>query len=250
MFLALVYGSMVRRSSRFFATQQVEFGVDEAGRGPLAGPVVCAACYLPVPLESVMDSKKFKSEEAREATYAELMSTPGVRYAVAKCEPDVIDSLNILAATLAAMRLASQALCRKLDGEDLDDAVMVCTGDEGVVAPKRRYLALVDGNKDPWAEQLDNLESRPIVGGDASVPSISAASIIAKVTRDRIMNALHDKYPAYDFIKHKGYGTVQHRMTIHEIGWIKGVHRTSFNPVKSLIEDRTEKRQKKRARRG
>ncbi|KAJ8602197.1 hypothetical protein CTAYLR_003603, partial [Chrysophaeum taylorii] len=218
-----------------------EFGVDEAGRGPLAGPVVCAACYLPpgTALDEVTDSKKIKTEEAREAVYAALVATPGVRFAVAKSEPALIDDINILQATLAAMRLAADALCRKLSGkgDKRDGDVLSCeSSDTPADDLDGDFLALVDGNHDPWKKRpVAGLVSRAIVGGDATVLSISAASVIAKVTRDRIMNDLDKQHPAYDFAKHKGYGTVAHRRAIIEIGWIPGVHRVSYDPVKSIL---------------
>lgn len=248
-----------RRSPRFFSAVPKEIGIDEAGRGPLAGPVVCAACYVPegVSVQGVMDSKKIKTEEAREEVYETILSTPGLRFAVAKCEPALIDDANILQATLATMRLCGYELCRKLllldEGAD-DAAILECEtidlsmyannlpGGEGLVVS-------IDGNHDPF-KSVDWIVSKAIIGGDDSVQSISAASVIAKVTRDRIMNQIHEKHPEYEFIKHKGYGTLFHRTTIIEQGWIPGVHRKSFDPVKSMIAaengDDEEKDKKKR----
>lgn len=234
--------SQKRPRARGRELQPAEVGIDEAGRGPLAGPVVCAACYLPqgVRVDGVQDSKTIHEEEAREEVYGRLVATQGVRFAIAKAEPGLIDEINILQATLAAMRLAGYELCKRLAtvSTTTDDAVVLdCTAlDFDAADLDDRYLALVDGNQDPWKTRaVGGLESRPIIGGDASVPVIAAASILAKVTRDRIMRRIHDDHPEYDFAQNKGYGTVEHRRVIAERGWIPGIHRTSFNPVKSMI---------------
>lgn len=221
----------------------LEFGIDEAGRGPLAGPVVCAACYLPsgTAVEGVVDSKKISSEEAREVVYERLISTPGVRYAISKCEPALIDKVNILQATLATMRLAGLEMCRKLSFATslADDDVLLCEGVEAALPTadfKGQFLALVDGNHDPWkAVDVRGLASRTVIGGDASIQAIAAASIIAKVTRDRIMHKLDQEHPEYGFGKHKGYGTRDHIRIIMERGWLPSIHRTSFNPVRSML---------------
>ena len=218
-----------------FQRSCLEFGVDEAGRGPLAGPVVVAACYLPVAVDGVMDSKAIATEDAREEVYERLIATPGVRYVVAKCEPAIIDDLNILQATLLAMRVVSRRLANDLHASSATKEVINCVSDEELKIDGD-FRVLVDGNKDPFADRpCEGLESKAIIGGDATVPSISAASVIAKVTRDRIMNAIDRRYPQYLFKTNKGYGTADHRRLITKHGWISGLHRTSFNPVKSLL---------------
>lgn len=230
------------------------FGVDEVGRGCLAGPVVTCACYLPpgAQVEGVTDSKKINTEALREEVFERLMGVDGLRYAIAKAEAPVVDELNILQANLQAMRAASEALCDRLaagggggaDGavvldvsrreDDEDDAE--AGADDGA-----RFLALVDGVDDPWrfrpkARLARGLACRTIKGGDASVHAISAASVIAKVTRDRIMNGLALTYPEYDWASNKAYGTHAHRCAIVDHGWVEGVHRATFDPVRSILE--------------
>ena len=222
-------------------------GVDEVGRGCLAGPVIACACYLPADVDiGVADSKTITSEKKREALFAALQEAPGVRYALAKADAALIDDVNILQANLACMRAAAEALCDRLsssdDGEDdvmIDvtavDAVEACGSEE-----EERIVAIVDGVDDPWRRgpgpRLSrNLGVRTIKGGDALVPCVSAASIIAKVTRDRLMRSLHEAHPAYGWVSNKGYGSKQHRAAIAEVGWVRGLHRESFDPVKSML---------------
>jgi len=175
-------------------------GVDEAGRGPLAGPVVAAAAVLDLdePIIGVNDSKKL-SEKKREALYAEI--TEKAVWAVGIASPEEIDKINILHASLLAMQ-------RALDG--LQSAWT---------------LALIDGNV--LLKTLDTTKQQTIVQGDAKSASIAAASIIAKVTRDRIMMQYHETYPEYGFALHKGYPTELHRKKVLELG-ICGIHRKSF----------------------
>lgn len=174
-------------------------GVDEAGRGPLAGPVCAAAVVLPrnLVIEGLNDSKKL-SEKKRDELYDKIISS-AVSYGIAFASVEEIEQLNILGATYLAMNRA----IAKLD-----------------VAPA---LALVDGNRNGGIEY----ESQTVIHGDAKCASIAAASILAKVTRDRYMMEIAEKYPQYSFDKHKGYGTKIHYAAIREHG-MSPVHRPSF----------------------
>ena len=181
-------------------------GVDEAGRGPLAGPVVAAAVMLKEyteELDEINDSKKL-TEKKREKLYDVIMKNFDVAVGISTVEE--IDKLNILNADFLAMRRALKDL-------------------ENIKKDKKEYTVLVDGNlkiKEYTGKQL------PIVKGDAKSLSIAAASIIAKVTRDRFMKDLASTYPDYCFEKHKGYGTKAHIEVIKDKGAIEGVHRKVF----------------------
>ncbi len=174
-------------------------GVDEAGRGPLAGPVAAAAVVLPpgLVIPGLNDSKKL-SEKKREALY-EVITREAVGWSVGLASAAEIDDINILQATFLAMR-------RAVDGLGL--------------IPE--YL-LVDGNQDPGI----GLPTATIVGGDAKVACISAASILAKVTRDRLLREMDRTYPNYGFAKHKGYGTAAHYEALVRYG-LTPEHRRSF----------------------
>ena len=174
-------------------------GVDEAGRGPLAGPVCAAAVMLPRGLDipGLNDSKKL-TEKKREELY-DIICAEAVCYGVAFAGVEEIERLNILNATFLAMNRAIAQLS---------------------VPPQ---LALIDGNRDSGIEA----PSRCIVKGDALCADIAAASVLAKVTRDRYMTALASEYPQYGFEKHKGYGTKQHYAAIREFG-PSHAHRMSF----------------------
>lgn len=182
-------------------------GVDEVGRGPLAGPVVAAAVILdPLrPIEGLADSKKL-SERRREQLYGEIARS-ALAWAVGRAESTEIDDINILQASLLAMRRAVEALS---------------------LTPS---LALIDGNRCPDVD----CETRAVIGGDATEPSISAASIMAKVTRDREMVSLDQRYPDYGFAAHKGYPTRQHLAALQTFGPL-AVHRQSFGPVKKIVK--------------
>lgn len=177
-------------------------GVDEAGRGPLAGPVVAAAVILHPdrPIPGLADSKKI-TEKQRERLFQEIRQH-ALSWAVARARVSEIDHINILQASLLAMQRAVSRLS---------------------VAPR---LVLVDGNKCP----LFPCEARAIIKGDESEPAISAASIVAKVLRDRLMLMLDRRYPGYGFAKHKGYPTASHVEALRTQG-VSRVHRRSFAPV-------------------
>ncbi len=178
---------------------EVVCGVDEAGRGPLAGPVCAAAVILPdgLVIEGLDDSKKL-TEKKRDALY-DVICQEAIAYGVAFASVEEIEEMNILQATFLAMKRAVESLSVKPD------------------------LALVDGNQKPSL----SIQARTLVKGDAKSPSIAAASILAKVTRDRLMTEIAEQYPQYEFPRHKGYGTKLHYEKIMEHG-ISPVHRRSF----------------------
>ena len=186
-------------------------GVDEAGRGPLVGSVVAAAVAFPpgFRIDGLTDSKKL-SEKKREALYNQITSE--CYWSFAQSNSNEIDQINILEATMLAMKKAVEQLILLI--EDNSQTISV----------------LVDGNRCP-----DIQNSRAIIKGDLTEPVISAASIIAKVTRDRQMIALDQEYPEYGFSKHKGYGTKAHLEALANFGPIQGQHRFTFAPVKKLI---------------
>ncbi len=174
-------------------------GIDEAGRGPLAGPVCAAAVILPGGLEipGLDDSKKL-SEKKREELF-ELIKDKALCYGIAFAEVDEIERLNILGATFLAMKRAFDKLSLRPD------------------------IALVDGNRDPKL----GIDTRLVVKGDSRCADIAAASILAKVTRDRYMLEMDRIYPQYHFEKHKGYGTKLHYEALREFG-PSPIHRLSF----------------------
>ncbi len=181
-------------------------GVDEAGRGPLAGPVCAAAVILPegLVIEGLNDSKKL-TEKKREALY-DVIKEKALAYSIAFATVEEIEEYNILQATFMAMTRAVEGLS---------------------VTPD---YALIDGNKIP--PQL-TVPAQAVISGDALSYSIAAASVLAKVTRDRYMVEMDEKYPAYDFKKHKGYGTKVHREAILEVG-PSPIHRMSF--LKNILK--------------
>jgi ribonuclease HII len=181
-------------------------GVDEAGRGPLAGPVVAAAVILAPgrPLPGLADSKKL-SEARRESLYAEI-TTGALAWSVDRAEVREIDRLNILQATMLAMQRAVEAL-----------------------VPAAEYV-LVDGNRLPALA----CRAEAIVRGDSLVPAISAASILAKVTRDREMRSMDERYPGYGFAQHKGYPSRMHLDALQRLG-VTAIHRRSYAPVRKLL---------------
>lgn len=174
-------------------------GVDEAGRGPLAGPVCAAAVILPegLVIDGLDDSKKL-TDKKRRALYDTIVGE-AVAYGIALVDAQCIDEINILQATFATMRQAVGQLC-------------VCPA-----------MVLVDGNQDPKL----GLPTKTVVKGDALSANIAAASILAKVTRDRLMERLAEEYPQYGFAVHKGYGTKRHYEALREFGPCP-IHRMSF----------------------
>ena len=180
-------------------------GVDEAERGPLAGPVVAAACILPdgLIIEGLDDSKKL-TEKKREKLF-DIIIENAIDYSIASASVEEIEELNILNAAMLAMNRAVSGLSIRPD------------------------LALIDGN----TSRGFDIPTKTVVSGDAISPSIAAASILAKVTRDRMCYEFDKEYPEYGFAKHKGYGTKQHTEAILKYG-VTPIHRPSF--LKKLLK--------------
>lgn len=183
-------------------------GVDEAGRGPLAGPVTAAAVILDPahPIEGLKDSKKLS--EAQRDLLAEQIKKHALAWSIAESSVEEIDTLNILQATMLAMRRAVEGL---------------------KITPS---LALIDGNRCP----VMPIRSEAIVKGDDKVAAISAASILAKTARDHLLAELHRVYPQYALDQHKGYPTALHLARLKEFG-VSAIHRKSYAPVKALLKD-------------
>ena len=190
--------------------------LDEAGRGPLAGPVVaCAVCVkrrsnFSKILKKIKDSKQLSSRQ-RNFLYKEITNHPQIVWATSKSSEEVIDRINILEATKEAMKKAVSNLEKKLK--------------------KKVDFLILDGN----FKINSKLPQKSIIKGDQKVFSIMAASIIAKVKRDRLMKRMHSKYPNYDFAGHKGYPTKNHRSLLVKNGPCK-IHRKSFRPVSEVIK--------------
>jgi ribonuclease HII len=265
-------------NSRFRSTR-----IDEAGRGPLAGPVVAAAVIVPSDLVGIMDSKKITKEDDREYLYEQLITMEGIRWAVSIVDAARIDEVNILQATLEGMRSATQAIM----GEEVVPITLAPKspskgGTEGhtirvirtsanvneqgcyVVCPtnalcmeerekegrtpqndlsmssqvrhfqvREGYFALVDGNRLPRDMPC---MAEPMVKGDSKEFSIAAASILAKVTRDRLMHGYDELYPMYNLKQHKGYPTQAHMKAVQEHG-ASPIHRRTFAPLKHMQFD-------------
>ena len=188
-------------------------GVDEAGRGPLAGPVVAAAVILDAarPIRGLRDSKQLTAE--RRCVLARRIRERAVAWAVAEADHEEIDLLNILQATLLAMKRALVGL------------------------NPRPSMIMIDGNCSPYLyDCFADCQVRTVVGGDAILPSISAASIIAKTHRDALMVAMCERYPGYGMSQHFGYGTAQHLQALVRLGPCP-IHRRSFNPLRGWLTE-------------
>jgi ribonuclease HII len=192
------------------ARSVIRVGIDEVGRGPLAGPVLAAAVWLPVPIEGLADSKTLTPAQREALT---LLIRAKARWALGAASVREIDRLNILVASHLAMRRAMRRLALQLGEGPLE--------------------ILVDGHLDP---QL-GWPCRCIVGGDGLVPEIGAASILAKVTRDRLLARLALRHPAYGFEHHAGYPTAIHRAALELHGATRH-HRCSFEPVRRVLSAR------------
>ena len=197
----------MQTSFDFSTDAELVAGVDEVGRGPLAGPVVTAAVILDParPIAGLADSKAM-TEKKRERLFDEIKEK-ALAWAIGRCEVEEIDKLNILQATMVAMQRAVAGL-----------------------NPQPEH-ALIDGNRCP---QLP-CSCEFVIKGDSKVPAISAASILAKVTRDREMVELDLKYPGYGLAGHKGYPTKTHIQALIELG-VTPIHRRSFGPVRRVLE--------------
>ncbi len=191
-----------------FDNERIICGADEAGRGPIAGPVYAAAVILDPdnPVEGLKDSKKL-SERQRDALVPEIRQKAKA-WAIASCTIEEIDELNILWASMLAMKRAIESL------------------------PIKPAVALIDGNRIPKGLAMP---AETIVKGDDKIPEISAASILAKTARDAVMMELHIRYPEYGFDRHKGYPTVFHLQQLEKYG-ISPVHRRSYAPVRRILE--------------
>jgi ribonuclease HII len=196
----------LKKSEYPFTEFDIVCGVDEAGRGPLAGPVFAAAVILDPrrPIDGLRDSKKLTAERRNEL--APLIKQYALAWAIAECSHEEIDAINILQASMLAMKRALEAL-----------AIMPT-------------IALIDGNRSP----VMTMRCVPVVEGDDKVHAISAASILAKTARDAALVSLHQVYPEYGFDQHKGYCTKLHLERLREHGAC-AVHRRSFAPVRLAL---------------
>ena len=186
------------------------FGVDEAGRGPWAGPVTAAAICLPSDFDLNVDDSKKLSEKKRDALFEELTGLP---HGIGAASVEEIDALNILQATFLAMR-------RAVDGLAAEIGAPACV--------------LVDGNRLPdWP-----YDAQAVIGGDGLSPSIAAASILAKVTRDRDMAALDAAFPGYGWASNKGYGAKAHKEGLEKLG-VTPHHRKSYAPIAKILKAET-----------
>jgi ribonuclease HII len=221
-------------------------GVDEAGRGPLAGPVVAAAAIVPSNISGIIDSKKITNEEERERLYEELIASSNIKYAVAVISAQRIDEINILQATLEGMRMAVEGVMgiRKVDNEKKNvvsakrkEVSYIVTGgidDNDSTSSSSSYHALIDGNKVPKDMPC---EAEALVKGDGREYSIGAASVLAKVTRDRLMHEYNALYPEYNLSQHKGYPTAAHMSAVSKFG-ASPIHRRTFAPLKHMEFDK------------
>eukprot|EP00979_Chaetoceros_neogracilis_P014725 scaffold4843_cov266-Chaetoceros_neogracile.AAC.7 len=253
-------------------------GIDEAGRGPLAGPVIAAAAIIPMNIPGITDSKQIKKESHRDELYDAIVSSPYAKWAVAVADAGRIDEINILQATLECMSNAAKGVMevdKRHDGEkDEDDesekdvinlkyyprekevspkihgCYIVCGMNDGQGKPidietkldasdvgekttSQLFYALVDGNRIPENMPCD---AEPIVKGDSKEYAIAAASVLAKVSRDRLMHEYDALYPHYNLKQHKGYPTKIHMAKVREFG-ASPIHRRTFAPLKHMVFD-------------
>lgn len=236
-------------------------GIDEAGRGPLAGPVVAAAAIIPTDIPGVMDSKKLTKEEDREELYEKIISSPNARWCIAIGDAGRIDEINILQATLECMRNATMGVLnvpevnssdsigrREMEASSKYSGCYIVCGindehgnpidlNDNVERVRQitfgKYYALIDGNRCPKDMPC---ESESMVKGDSREYAIAAASILAKVTRDRLMHEYDVMYPQYELKRHKGYPTSAHMASVRKFG-ASPIHRRTFAPLKHMSFD-------------
>jgi len=229
-------------------------GIDEAGRGPLAGPVVAAAAMVPTDIAGIVDSKKLTKEEHREELYEQIIASPNVKWAVAVVDALTIDEINILQASLLAMTMATQAIllypnqssephpsqascniqgCYVVRGQSDASGMPLEQHQQHIVDPQQ-CIALIDGNQIPKTNMPCDAEC--IVKGDSKEYLIAAASILAKVTRDRLMRGYDVMYPVYKLGQHKGYPTAAHMALVKQYG-ASPIHRRTFAPLKHMVFD-------------
>jgi ribonuclease HII len=232
---------------------QFVVGVDEAGRGPLAGPVVVAAAMVPIDINGITDSKKITKEDDREDLYNAIVNSSDVRWAVAVMDAPFIDRVNILQATMRGMAACTSALItgssvqlEEGDGVNVVKIPKATTEQDGCYVitnnnndgidnfPAENYFALVDGNRVPTDMPC---ESKSIVKGDSKEYAIAAASILAKVTRDRLMRDYDKLYPHFGLQQHKGYPTAAHMQAVKVHG-ASPIHRRTFRPLKDMTFDK------------
>ena len=238
------------RQDQLQHTTCVCMGIDEAGRGPLAGPVVAAAAMVPATIPGITDSKQLTKEHVREELYQRIVQSPNVRWAVAVVDAPTIDEINILQATLKAMTMAAQSVIAPCPNRvpvaciGIQGCFVACgqTDGDGMPIPRDALTsldhdslpyALIDGNKVPKDMPCP---AEAIVKGDSKEYLIAAASILAKVTRDRLMHQYHDLYPQFDLGQHKGYPTAAHMALVRQHG-ASPIHRRTFAPLKHMTFD-------------
>lgn len=214
-------------------------GIDEAGRGPLAGPVVAAAIHLKDPcIPGIIDSKKI-GEDKREELFDRIVNTSSAVWAVAVIDAAKIDEINILQATLLGMRVAAEATIQDQDislpiraeASVKEKGCYVLHSKNQLHVNSNQVHALIDGNRLPG--DMEFCPKECMVKGDGREYSIAAASILAKVTRDRLMRKYGKMYPEYNFEQHKGYGTAAHVKAIAKHG-ASPIHRMTFAPLKHM----------------
>ena len=236
-------GELIKANVRYV------MGIDEAGRGPLCGPVVAAACAVPADFEGITDSKKITKEHVREELYEQIVASPNVRWAVAVIDAARIDEINILQATLEGMRLAAEGVMAQESEQhrrdvaciDENGCYVVCGANDSngeAVTTRLRWekaevYALVDGNRLPKGMPCD---AESMVKGDSREYAIGAASILAKATRDRLMHRYDKLYPDYNLKQNKGYPTAAHMAAVRKHG-ASPIHRRSFAPLKHMEFD-------------
>lgn len=222
-------------------------GIDEAGRGPLAGPVVAAACSLPpsIAIDGILNDSKLLNAQQREALYSQITSHPDIKWASCIIDVHTIDTINILQATMVAMEGAVEALFTKMTTTTAKATTTTTSGHNlssiSNSNSNSSYYLLVDGNRLP--AKFDKQHSQAVVKGDSKCRCIAAASIIAKVERDRLMEELHIKHPQYGFSQHKGYGVAAHVEAIRKYGPCIA-HRRTFAPVKTWYPPLEKKEEK------